>query len=128
MRDHLSQVRATAEGLDRAGELGGVRRHLEAAADAAAEAGDWLLGAEPARRLAGADAYLRMLAVTTGGAALADGALAATRLGDPDAAADRAVLARFFAANRLSAVPGLLAAVTEPADDLAAAAQRILAV
>ena len=68
-----------------------------------------------------------MLAVTTGGAALADGALAATRLGDPDTAADRAVLARFFAANRLSAVPGLLAAVTEPADDLAAAAERILA-
>ena len=127
VRDHLSQVRATAEGLDRAGELGGVRRHLEAASAAAAEAGDWLLAAEPARRLAGADAFLRMLAITTGGAALADGALAATRLGDPDGAADRAVLARFFAANRLSAVPGLLAAVTEPADDLAAAAQRILA-
>ena len=127
VRDHLSEIRRTVEALGGAGELGPVSRHLEAAVDAAGEASEWLLGAEPARRLAGADAYLRMLAVTTGGAALADGALAATRLGDPDAAADRAVLARFFAANRLSAVPGLLAAVTEPADDLAAAAQRILA-
>ena len=127
VRDHLSQIRATAEALDANGDLAPVRRHLEAALEATGEASDWLLEAGPAQRLAGADAFLRMLAVTTGAAALADGALAATRLGDPDAAADRAVLARFFAANRLSAVPGLLAAVTEPADDLAAAAQRILA-
>ena len=126
VRDHLSRVRTAAEALDGAAGLGGVRRHLEAAVDAAGEATEWLLGAGPARRLAGADAYLRMLAVTTGGAALADGASAAARLGDPDAASDRAVLARFFAASRLSAVPGLLAAVTEPADDLAAAGQRIL--
>ncbi len=127
LRDHLSQIRATAEALDGIGDLAPVRRHLEAALEATGEASDWLLEAGPAQRLAGADAFLRMLAVTTGAAALADGALAATRLGDPDAAADRAVLARFFAANRLSAVPGLLAAVIEPADDLAAAAQRILA-
>ena len=127
LRDHLSQIRATAEALAGTGDLAPVRRHLEAALEATGEASDWLLEAGPAQRLAGADAFLGMLAVTTGAAALADGALAATRLGDPDAAADRAVLARFFAASRLSAVPGLLAAVTEPADDLAAAAQRILA-
>ena len=127
VRDHLSQIRATAEALDANGDLAPVRRHLEAALEATGEASDWLLEAGPAQRLAGGDAFLRMLAVTTGAAALADGALAATRLGDPDAAADRAVLARFFAASRLSAVPGLLAAVTEPADDLAAAALRILA-
>ena len=126
VRDHLSRIRAAAEALDGTGELGSVRRHIEAAVDATSEAGSWLLEAEPASRLAGADAFLRMLAVTTGAAALADGALAATRLGNPDAAADRAVLARFFASSRLSAVPGLLAAVTEPAEDLAAA-QRILA-
>ncbi len=127
VRDHLSQIRATTEALDGLGDLVPVRRHLEAALEATGEASDWLLAAGPASRLAGGDAYLRMLAVTTGAAALADGARAARRLGDPDAAADRAVLARFFAANRLSAVPGLLAAVTEPADDLATAAQRILA-
>ena len=127
VRDHLARIGTTVEALDGNGELASVGRHLEAALEATGEASEWLLAAGLAQRLAGADAYLRMLAVTAGAAALADGALAATRLGDPDAAADRAVLARFFAANRLSGVPGLLAAVTEPADDLAAAAQRILA-
>ena len=127
VRDHLAQVRTTAEALDGCGDLAPVQRHLEAAVEATGAATEFLLEAGPAARLAGADAFLRMLAVTTGAAALADGALAATRLGDPDAAADRAVLARFFAANRLSAVPGLTAAVAEPADDLAAARQRILA-
>ena len=127
VRDHLARIGATVEALDGTGELASVGRHLEAAREATGEASEWLLAAGLAPRLAGADAFLKMLAITTGAAALADGALAATRLGDPDAAADRAVLARFFAANRLSGVPGLLAAVTEPADDLAAAAQRILA-
>ncbi len=127
VRDHLCEIRATAGALDGAEALKSVRQHLEAAVEATGEASEWLLGAEPFGRLAGADAYLRMLATTTGGAALADGALAAARLEDPEMAADRAVMARFFAANRLSAVPGLLAAVIEPADDLAAAAPRILA-
>ena len=127
VRDHLGEIRATAGALDGAAGLKSVRQHLEAAVEATGEASEWLLGAEPFARLAGADAYLRMLATTTGGAALADGALEAARLEDPEMAADRAVMARFFAANRLSAVPGLLAAVIEPADDLAAAAPRILA-
>ena len=127
VRDHLAQIQTTAEGLDTWDDLAPVQRHLDAAVEATGAATEFLLEAGPAARLAGADAFLRMLAVTTGAAALADGALAATRLGDPDAAADRAVLARFFAANRLSAVPGLIAAVVEPADDLAAARQRILA-
>ena len=128
VRDHLDGVRETAAALNGTAGLKSVRQHLEAAADATGEASEWLLAAEPFDRLAGADAYLKMLATTTGGAALADGALAADRLEAPELAADRAVLARFFATNRLSAVPGLLAAVTEPADDLVAAKQRILAV
>ena len=127
VRDHLCGVRATARALDGAAGLEPVCKHLEAAVEASGEASEWLLRAEPFQRLAGADAYLRMLATTTGGAALAGGALAAARLQDADAASDRAVLARFFAANRLSAVPGLLAAVTEPGGDLDSAAQRILA-
>ena len=127
VRDHLDEIRATAGALNGMAGLKSVRQHLEAAVEATGEAGEWLLGAGPFDRLAGADAYLKMLAATTGGAALADGALAAAGLDDPGLAEDRAVLARFFAANRLSAVPGLLAAVTEPADDLVAAKQRILA-
>ena len=106
VRDHLQTIRRTTQALDGADGLDRVRPHLEAAVDASAEATDWLLAAAPAQRLAGSAAYLEMLAVTTGAAALADGALAATRLGDPDAAADRATMARFFAANRLSACRG----------------------
>ena len=127
VRDHLDEVRATAGALNGTARLKSVRQHLEAAADATGEASEWLLAAQPFDRLAGADAYLKMLATTTAGAALADGAVAADRLEAPELAADRAVLARFFAANRLSAVPGLLAAVTEPGDDLVTAGQRILA-
>ena len=127
VRDHLHEIRRTAEALDGRKDLAPVRRHLEAALAAAADATEWLLGADAVQRLAGADAYLKMLAVTTAAAALADGALAAAGSGARDAAADRGVMARFFAANRLAAVPGLHAAVTEPADDLAAAAPRLLA-
>ena len=127
VRDHLEGVRTTAATLNGTAGLKSVRQHLEAAVDATGEASEWLLAAEPFDRLAGADAYLKMLATTTAGAALADGAVAADRLEAPELSEDRAVLARFFAATRLSAVPGLLAAVTEPADDLVTAKQRILA-
>ncbi len=126
VRDHLSAIATTVEALSGLAELAPVRLHLEAAQQTASEASEWLLTADHSQRLVAADAYLKILAVTTGGAALADGALAARRLGDPDTAEDRAVLARFFASNRLAVVPGLLAAVKEPADDLVAAAQRIL--
>ncbi len=126
IKEHLGAVGSTIDSLTGADELAPVRRHLDAAASAAAEATGWLLGAEPAARLAGATAYLEMLAVTTAGAVLADGALAARGL-DADAATDRAVLARFFASNRLARVRGRLAAVTEPAPDLTVAAERILA-
>ena len=126
VQDHLDEIGRTVAALDGADGLAPVRRHLGAAAEAAEEAGGWLLEAELAGRLAGADAYLRMLATTTAGAALADGALTARGL-DADTAADRAVLARFFASNRLAGVPGLLAAVTEPADDLRIAGWRLLA-
>ncbi len=126
VRDHLSAVATTVESLNGVAQLAPMKLHLEAAHQATSEASEWLLKADPPQRLAAADAYLKMLAVTTGGAALADGAIAATRLGDPEAAEDRAVLARFFSANRLAGVPGLLAAVKESADDLAVASRRIL--
>ena len=127
--DLLADAAATVEALADAGRRAGldpVRRHLRAAVTASAQATRWLLRASPEARLAGAAPYLEMLAVTAAGAALADGALAARasgagEFGAAGAAADRAVLARFFAANRLARVPGRLAAVTEPAPDLAAA-------
>ena len=126
--DLLGDAAATVEALAGAGRRAGldpVRRHLREAVVATAKATRWLLASAPEARLAGAAPYLEMLAVTTAGAALADGALAARA--DDRSAADRAVLARFFAANRLARVPGRLAAVTEPGPDLAAATAGMLA-
>ena len=74
--------------------------------------------------LAGAMAYLDMMAITTAAEGLAAGALSARAAGDA-AADEAALLARFFATNRLAAVPARLAAVTAGADDLAAARSSI---
>jgi len=129
VRDHLASIEASVTSLDDIDDLASVRKHLAAALEATTEATDWLLdtaGSDTAAVLAGATAYLNMLAVTTGGQVLADGAVAASSLA-PEVAMDRAVLARFFAANRLAAVPGMLAAVTAGGADLALAAERILA-
>ncbi len=130
VRDHLASIGATVASLDGVEALAPVREQLAAALTATTTATDWLLEQAAAGGIAdvltGAMAYLNMLAITTGGQVLADGAIAATGLGE-DEAADRAVLARFFAANRLATVPGLLPAVTAGHDDLAAASERILA-
>lgn len=128
VREHLAEIQATADELGEHEDLEPVRRHLSAAVTATSQAGEWLLKAAPAQQLAGADAYLKMLAITTAGAVLADGALAARQHLTPEAADDRVVLARFFAANRLASVPAMLAAATESAHDLEAAAARLLAV
>ncbi len=129
VRSHLTSIEATIASLDGIAELDVVRHHLAAALASTTAATDWLMqtaGADIASVLAGATPYLNMLAITTGGQVLADGAVAARRL-DADAIIDRDVLARFFATNRLAAVPGMLAAVTAGNADLAVAADRILA-
>ena len=128
VRDHLAEIAETVAALDGVDGLESVQSHLAAALEAVEAATEHLLataGANPADMLAGAMAYLNMMAVTTGGQILADGALAARSLGDAEAE-DRAVLARFFATNRLAGVPGLLPAVTAGAADLATARGRML--
>ncbi|MEO0493608.1 MAG: acyl-CoA dehydrogenase [Actinomycetota bacterium] len=130
VRDHLTEIGATVAALDGIEELEPVREQLAAALDALTAATDHLLevsGSNPADMLAGAMAYLNMMAITTGAQVLADGALAARALG-PDEAEDRAVMARFFAANRLAGVPGLLPAVTAGGGDLSAARSRLLSI
>jgi alkylation response protein AidB-like acyl-CoA dehydrogenase len=118
------------DAIDGDEDLAPVHEHLSAALAATTEATDWLLetgGEQPGTALAGAHAYLKMLATTTAGAALADGVLAAREHGDADTA-DRAVLARFFASQRLASVAGWLAAVTDAAPELGAARERILTI
>ena len=70
-----------------------------------------LAGNAPQEALAGATPYLRLFALAQGGAALADGALAASALmqagdGDPAHPA-RIALCRFFAENLATAARGL---------------------
>ena len=128
VRDHLGEIADTIAALEGVEGLSPLKEQLAAALEALTAATDHLLAvsnAGPADMLAGAMAYLNMMAVTTGGQILADGALAARSLGDAEAE-DRAVLARFFAANRLAGVPGLLPAVTAGSADLAAARSRLL--
>ncbi len=127
--DHLDAIAATARALEGDTELEPVREALVAAHAATSAATAWLRdhADEPRDVLAGASPYLRMLALTTGGAILADAALAARDHLDAAAAADKALLARFFAVNRLAAVPGLAPAVTAGAGDLTAAASSVLA-
>jgi alkylation response protein AidB-like acyl-CoA dehydrogenase len=100
----------------------GVR--LEDAVDALARTTDWLLGGkanDPDPVLAGATPYLRLFALTAGGALLAQEALAAKQLtgngADADAAA-RIALARFFAENLAVQAGGLERTVIEGADSV----------
>jgi alkylation response protein AidB-like acyl-CoA dehydrogenase len=133
VRRHLDSMRSTAEKAAGVEGLEAAATHLHAALDAVTAVTEWLLDdqADPARRLPGATTYLEMLAVTTGGELLLTGALsvlAASGEGaDDDAFADRATLARFFAAHRLARVPGMSAGVTEVGPDLVAGRERILA-
>ena len=135
--DLLGSIAATVQSAAAVPALKMVAEHLEVAHHATAAATEWLLersNTDPEDALAGASAYLEMLAVTTAGQALADGAVAAAAIAGFDegfenrgeTAADRAVLARAFAANRLARVPGMLAAVTVGSADLRAARTRLL--
>ena len=128
VRDHLTEIGATIASLEGVEGLEAVREQLSLALDALRSATEYLLevsGSNPSDMLAGAMAYLNMMAITTGGQILADAALSARSLGAEEAE-DRAVMARFFAANRLAGVPGLLPAVTAGAGDLSAARGRLL--
>ncbi len=122
IRRHLAAMRATATRAADDPALSGAAAHLHGALDALAVTTDWLLedGADPARRLPGASNYLEMLAVTTGAEILLAAALS-------DGGEDPAILARFFAANRLARVPGMAAGVTEIGPELAAGRSRLLA-
>ena len=98
----------------------GVR--LEDAVDALERTTDWLLGSkanDPDPVLAGATPYLRLFALTAGGALLAQEALAAKGLGGNGAdAAARIALARFFAENLAVQAGGLERTVVEGADSV----------
>jgi hypothetical protein len=93
---------------------------LSDAVDSLDRATAWLLGnldKSPDAALAGATPYLRLFASAAGGCALAEDALAASRL-NGGADGGRVALARFFAENIAVQAGGLETTVTEGADSV----------
>jgi 3-(methylthio)propanoyl-CoA dehydrogenase len=114
MRD-LDAPLAAAPGDD----IATIRSQLGRAIVALATATDWLVehgATDPARTLAGAVPYLRLMGTVTGGWLMARGALAAQqrlreRGSDAGFHEAKLVTARFYAEQVLPAAPGLLSAV-----------------
>jgi acyl-CoA dehydrogenase len=124
VRAHIGEIRRTVAAVDATNDpaFGWTGVRLKDAVDSLERATNWLLGGQhndldPA--LAGATPYLRLFALATGGALLAQEALAAKRLtgNDGDAAA-RTALARFFAENLAVQAGALERTVVEAADSV----------
>ena len=118
----LAELKRTVAAIDGTNEAAfgwtGVR--LAEAVHSLERATNWFLGRtrnDPDAALACATPYLRLFANATGGALLAQEALAALRLADGEAPA-RIAIARFFAENVAVAAGGLERAVVEGADSV----------
>jgi acyl-CoA dehydrogenase len=99
--------------------LGTTGARLRDAVDALERSTGWLLGRahnDIDAALAGATPYLRLFGLASGGALLADEALAAQRAGAE--ASSRIAIARFFAENLAVAAPGLERCVVEGAQSV----------
>jgi acyl-CoA dehydrogenase len=124
VRAHIGEIRRTVAAVDATNDpaLGWTGVRLKDAVDSLERATNWLLGGQhndldPA--LAGATPYLRLFALATGGALLAQEALAARRLaGNGDDAAARTALARFFTENLAVQAGALERTVVEGADSV----------
>jgi 3-(methylsulfanyl)propanoyl-CoA dehydrogenase len=124
VRAHIGEIRRTVAAVDATNDpaFGWTGVRLKDAVDSLERATDWLLGGQhndldPA--LAGATPYLRLFALATGGALLAQEALAAKQLaGNGDDAAARTALARFFAENMAVQAGALERTVVEAADSV----------
>jgi acyl-CoA dehydrogenase len=115
---YIAEIEATVADVKASNQpaFGRMAERLGEAVASLKEATLWLGGAlrdNPEAALAGATPYLRLFGLTTGGAYLARGALAAAREGHtPHAVAQ----ARFFAENLLTATGGLATTVTSGGD------------
>ncbi len=118
----LAQTVAEVKASNRP-EFGRMGERLGAAVEALAVASRWLGGAlqkSPDAALAGAQPYLRLFGLASGGVYLARGALAVVRDGGTDSAG-RIATARFFAENLATAAPGLADTVTTGAETVVSA-------
>ena len=114
LRETVEEVRASNRP-----EFGRMAERLGASVDALEEASHWLGGTlqkNPDAALAGAQPYLRLFGLASGGSYLARGALAAARNGAGGSSAMRIAVARFFAENLATAAPGLKDTILTGAD------------
>ncbi len=114
LRETVEEVRASNRP-----DFGRMGERLAAAVDALEETSGWLGGTlqkNPEAALAGAQPYLRLFGLASGGNYLARGALAAARNGPAGSAAARIAVARFFAENLATAAPGLKDTIVTGAD------------
>ncbi len=131
LRDFLGEIAGIEAELARApgDDLARLRATLAAARAACTAAGEFLAGAvkaDPNAAAAGAVPFLGMFGTLAGGALLAKGALAATRMlaqGPSRAgfANSRLLVARFYADHHLARVPASLGVVCEGAASVLAA-------
>src|SRR5215470_12012504 len=116
---HIADLRRTVETVRATNNpaFGATGARLGEAVDSLERTTAWLLGRPPDEAsLAGATPYLRLFATATGGALLAEEALAAARAGT-DAEA-RIAIARFFAEHLAPGSSGLEREVIEGADSV----------
>jgi acyl-CoA dehydrogenase len=116
---HIADLRRTVEMVRAANNpaFGATGARLSEAVDSLERTTAWLLGRPlDDASLAGATPYLRLFATATGGALLAEEALAAARAGtEPEA---RIAIARFFAEHLAPSSSGLEREVIEGADSV----------
>ena len=119
VRTHIADLRRTVETVRAANVpgFGATGARLGEAVDSLERTTAWLLGRRlDDASLAGATPYLRLFATATGGALLAEEALAAARVGsEPEA---RIGVARFFAEHLTPSSSGLEREVIEGADSI----------
>ena len=119
VRTHIADLQRTVETVRAANNpaFGATGARLGEAVDSLERTTAWLLGRPlDDTSLAGATPYLRLFATATGGALLAEEALAAARAGtDPEA---RIAIARFFAEHVAPGSSGLEREVIEGADSV----------
>ena len=130
VRGYLDDLRRTVAAVRSTNDpaFGAAGTRLCDAVDSLDRATVWLLGKldkSPDAALAGATPYLRLFATAAGGCALAEEALAATRLNGGAHAPRRVALARFFAENIAVQAGGLETTVTEGADGVNGAAAAL---
>jgi hypothetical protein len=126
MRGLCSEMTLSAQTLADAPGLEPLGIRLAMGVVALERATAWLVAADQAAALAAATPYLKLAGDVIGGWSLARQASVAADAGDPSAET-RAALGRLYAAQVLSATPGLAEGMREGAGDLAATSAASLA-